>query len=145
MLNERISEQRGTHVEVVPKTEPPGSKGLPAPIPGKSRPLSKTHKQPDRSAFGRIVLLLQGGGALGAYQGGVYEALAEANLHPDWVAGISIGAINAAIIAGNAPNLRVEKLREFWERITDCCSALVPANWTYCWVAEIPHAVLLIK
>ena len=119
MLNERISEQRGTHVEVVTKTEPPGSKGLPAPIPGKSRPLSKTHKQPDRSAFGRIVLLLQGGGALGAYQGGVYQALAEANLHPDWVAGISIGAINAAIIAGNAPNLRVEKLREFWERITN--------------------------
>ena len=67
----------------------------------------------------RIVLLLQGGGALGAYQGGVYEALAEANLHPDWVAGISIGAINAAIIAGNPPNLRVEKLRGFWESITN--------------------------
>jgi hypothetical protein len=60
-----------------------------------------------------------GGGALGAYQAGVYEALAEANLHPDWVAGISIGAINATIIAGNPPNLRVEKLREFWEGITN--------------------------
>jgi NTE family protein len=68
--------------------------------------------------FERVVLLLQGGGALGAYQAGVYEALAEANLHPDWVAGISIGAINAAIIAGNSPKLRVAKLREFWERIT---------------------------
>jgi NTE family protein len=65
------------------------------------------------------VLLLQGGGALGAYQGGVYQALAEANLHPDWVAGISIGAINATIIAGNPPDLRVEKLREFWEGITN--------------------------
>jgi NTE family protein len=62
--------------------------------------------------FDRVVLLLQGGGALGAYQAGVYEALAEADLHPDWVAGISIGAINAAIIVGNPPNLRVAKLRE---------------------------------
>jgi NTE family protein len=68
--------------------------------------------------FECIALLLQGGGALGAYQGGVYEALAEANLHPDWVAGISIGAINAALIAGNAPEVRVEKLREFWETVT---------------------------
>jgi NTE family protein len=63
-------------------------------------------------------LLLQGGGALGAYQAGVYEALAEADLHPDWVAGISIGAINSAIIAGNPPEERVAKLRAFWEGIT---------------------------
>ena len=120
-LNERLSARRGTHVEVAPRTgsEPPGPKGLLAQIPDKPRPLSKTHRQPKRSAFERIVLLLQGGGALGAYQGGVYEALAEANLHPDWVAGISIGAINATIIAGNPPNLRVEKLREFWEGITN--------------------------
>ena len=57
-----------------------------------------------RLPFECVALVLQGGGALGAYQGGVYEALAEANIHPDWIAGISIGAINAAIIAGNAPN-----------------------------------------
>ena len=63
-------------------------------------------------------MLLQGGGALGAYQGGVYQGLAEAGLHPDWVAGISIGAINAALIAGNPPELRVEKLRRFWESVT---------------------------
>ena len=81
--------------------------------------MSETHIQAKRPAFDRVVLLLQGGGALGAYQAGVYEALAEANLHPDWVAGISIGAINATIVAGNPPNLRVEKLREFWERITN--------------------------
>lgn len=99
-------------------SEPPESADVLARLPGKSRQLSKTHRQPKRSAFERVVLLLQGGGALGAYQAGVYEALAEANLHPDWVAGISIGAINAAIIAGNPPNLRVEKLREFWEGIT---------------------------
>ena len=53
-----------------------------------------------RTPFEQIALLLQGGGALGSYQAGVYQALAEADLHPDWVAGISIGAINAAIIAG---------------------------------------------
>ena len=63
-------------------------------------------------------MILQGGGALGAYQAGVYQALAEANLHPDWVAGISIGAINAALIAGNPKELRLEKLRGFWDAIT---------------------------
>jgi NTE family protein len=68
--------------------------------------------------FERIALLLQGGGALGSYQAGVYEALAEADLHPDWVAGISIGAINSALVAGNPPEKRVERLREFWETIT---------------------------
>lgn len=68
--------------------------------------------------FACVALVLQGGGALGAYQAGVYEALAEASLHPNWVAGISIGAINAALIAGNAPEARVEKLRAFWQTVT---------------------------
>ena len=68
--------------------------------------------------FECVALLLQGGGALGAYQAGVYEAMAETGLCPDWVAGISIGAINSAIIAGNHPDKRVQKLREFWELIT---------------------------
>jgi NTE family protein len=71
-----------------------------------------------RPPFDCIALLLQGGGALGAYQGGVYEALAEASIQPDWIAGISIGAINAAIIAGNPPNSRVDRLREFWTQVT---------------------------
>jgi NTE family protein len=71
-----------------------------------------------RSRFEQTVLLLQGGGALGSYQAGVYQALAEAELHPDWVAGISIGAVNAALIAGNPPERRVEKLREFWEAVS---------------------------
>ena len=71
-----------------------------------------------RLPFERVALALQGGGALGAYQGGVYQALAEAALHPDWVAGISIGAINAAIIAGNSPESRVDKLREFWDLVS---------------------------
>jgi NTE family protein len=71
-------------------------------------------------------LLLQGGGALGAYQGGVYEALAEADIHPNWIAGISIGAINAAIIAGNPPNSRVDRLREFWTQVT----STAPWDWS---------------
>ena len=66
----------------------------------------------------RVGLVLQGGGALGSYQAGVYEALASSEYLPDWVAGISIGAINAAIIAGNAPKHRVQRLRSFWEEIT---------------------------
>ena len=66
----------------------------------------------------RLALLLQGGGALGAYQAGVYQALHEAGLEPDWVAGVSIGGINSAIIAGNPPERRLERLREFWETIT---------------------------
>jgi NTE family protein len=64
------------------------------------------------------VLLLQGGGALGSYQAGAYQALSEANLQPDWVAGISSGAVNAALIAGNVPEKRIEKLREFWEAVS---------------------------
>jgi NTE family protein len=71
-----------------------------------------------RTPFEQIALLLQGGGALGAYQAGVYEALAEADLHPDWVAGISIGAINSAIIAGNPPKQRVDALRAFWHAVS---------------------------
>jgi NTE family protein len=67
----------------------------------------------------RIALVLQGGGALGAYQAGVYQALHEAGLEPDWIAGVSIGGINAAIIAGNPSEYRVERLREFWEMVTD--------------------------
>ncbi|HTH62783.1 MAG TPA: patatin-like phospholipase family protein [Paraburkholderia sp.] len=64
-----------------------------------------------------VALTLQGGGALGAYQAGVYQGLAEAGIVPGWIAGISIGALNTALIAGNAPEHRVERLREFWETI----------------------------
>jgi len=67
----------------------------------------------------RIALVLQGGGALGAYQAGVYQALHEADIEPDWVSGVSIGAINSAIIAGNSRKRRLERLHQFWDRITD--------------------------
>ncbi len=72
----------------------------------------------DREALGQIVLVLQGGGALGAYQAGVYQALSEAGIEPDWVIGTSIGAINASLIAGNPPELRLRRLEEFWRRVT---------------------------
>src|SRR5271165_4383950 len=68
--------------------------------------------------FDRVVLVLQGGGALGAYQAGAVQALDEAEMRLDWVCGISIGAINASLIAGNPPKQRVERLREFWESVT---------------------------
>ena len=77
----------------------------------------KKVRSPDHARFEQTVLLLQGGGALGSYQAGVYQALAEADLHPDWVAGISIGAVNSALIVGNPPEKRVERLREFWEAV----------------------------
>lgn len=78
--------------------------------------------QPDRNSSttrpDKIALVLQGGGALGSYQAGVYAALDSARYLPDWVAGISIGGINAALITGNPPETRVTQLRRFWEQIT---------------------------
>ncbi len=71
----------------------------------------------DKSELGQIVLVLQGGGALGAYQAGVYQALDEAGIEPDWVIGTSIGAINAGIIAGNKRENRLPRLQEFWNRM----------------------------
>src|SRR6202048_1244199 len=72
----------------------------------------------------KVALVLQGGGALGSYQAGVYEALSTSQYIPDWVAGISIGAINAAIIVGNAPEKRVERLKEFWQTVSS------PVSWS---------------
>jgi predicted acylesterase/phospholipase RssA len=79
----------------------------------------------------RIALVLQGGGALGAYQAGVYQALHEANIQPDWVSGVSIGAINSAIIAGNPPEVRLARLQAFWERITDRRILGLHAGWRH--------------
>ncbi len=87
--------------------------------------MDNTH--PDHSttpAQARRVLVLQGGGALGSYQAGAFQALCAAHFEPEWVAGISIGAINAAIIAGNDARKRVDRLKEFWEMT----SAAVPWN-----------------
>lgn len=66
----------------------------------------------------QVVLVLQGGGALGAYQAGVYQALMEGGIEPDWVIGTSIGAINGSIVAGNDPASRISRLREFWDGVS---------------------------
>ena len=73
------------------------------------------------------ILVLQGGGALGAYQAGVYEGMVEQGFAPDWVTGVSIGAINAALIAGNHAGHRVERLREFWDQVSSGVPLVPPA------------------
>src|ERR1700751_1156232 len=83
-----------------------------------SNRVRKSNRTQARPPFECIALLLQGGGSLGAYQAGVYSALSVAHLAPDWVAGISIGAINASLIAGNPPETRVDMLRKFWDLVT---------------------------
>ena len=89
-----------------------------------------------RLPFETVALVLQGGGALGSYQAGVYEGLAAAGIEPNWVAGISIGALNTAVIAGNPPKLRVKRLREFWETICRPAVFLPPVEWMQSWVAN---------
>lgn len=78
----------------------------------------KTNSKANNSGNHRIALVLQGGGALGAYQAGVYQALHEHELTPDWIVGTSIGAVNAAVIAGNRRDNRLERLQQFWDRVS---------------------------
>jgi NTE family protein len=91
-----------------------------------------TRRKPARAALGtpkhdHSILVLQGGGALGAYQAGVYEGMVERGFAPDWVTGVSIGAINAALIAGNPPERRIERLREFWDQVSSGSPLMAPA------------------
>jgi NTE family protein len=88
------------------------------------------HAATDRAmtTHDQTVLVLQGGGALGAYQAGVYEGIAEAGLAPDWIAGVSIGAINASLIAGNRPERRLERLREFWDMVSSGMPLVAPTQ-----------------
>ena len=87
----------------------------------KSRPYHPAHE--------RMVLVLQGGGALGAYQAGVYEGFAEAAIFPDWVTGVSIGAINAALIAGNTLERRLPRLQDFWSRVSSAIPFTLPPGF----------------
>jgi len=82
---------------------------------------------------GQVVLVLQGGGALGSYQAGVYQALQEAGVEPDWIVGTSIGAINASLVAGNAPQDRLARLNEFWSRVQRASQWDFPSvdKWSY--------------
>lgn len=90
----------------------------------KQKPVHRPTSQVEVPDYDVVALVLQGGGALGAYQAGVYEGLHEAGIRPTWLAGISIGALNAAVIAGSPESQRVDRLREFWETI---CAA--PFDW----------------
>ncbi|TMH68403.1 MAG: patatin-like phospholipase family protein [Betaproteobacteria bacterium] len=92
---------------------------MPSNTPRPSKPRRPSHES--------TVLVLQGGGALGAYQAGVYEGMHEAGIAPNWITGVSIGAINAALIAGNRPEDRIPRLREFWDRVSSGIPLAVPA------------------
>jgi NTE family protein len=80
-------------------------------------PAATNEPKKERAIKEQVVLVLQGGGALGAYQAGVYQGLMEGGIEPDWVIGTSIGAINGALIAGNAPDQRIARLKEFWDGV----------------------------
>ena len=99
----------------------PKAKAKPARAPARPPAAARSRAVPapaaSASQYETVALVLQGGGALGSYQCGIYEGLHEAGIQPNWFAGISIGAINAAILAGNPPEQRVQRLRDFWERI----------------------------
>ena len=95
---------------------------------------SATFKQ-QRTSFAKTALVLQGGGALGAYQAGVYEALIETGYEPDWVAGISNGGINVAIIAENKPADRLPRLKAFWELMTSLVPHPLPQ------IGELGHQI----
>jgi NTE family protein len=100
----------------------------------------------DRGIRDEIVLVLQGGGALGSYQAGVFEALAAEGVAPNWIAGISIGATNAALIAGNAPADRVARLREFWELVSSAIPepAWTPGGHAHRWLNRLAAAHALV-
>jgi NTE family protein len=113
--------------------------------PGSTNPQGRTTPQSPADAvrdYETVVLVFQGGGALGAYQCGVYEGLDAAGVRPDWFAGISIGAINAAILAGNAPRQRLDRLREFWQRISTPALPLPREafDWQRQWLDALPKS-----
>ena len=90
--------------------------------------------------FESVALVLQGGGALGAYQAGVYEALVEHGVEPTWISGISIGAINSAIIGGNPPETRIERLRQFWELVSDNGDGGISDWWADMFTGDMARA-----
>lgn len=104
-----------------------------------NKPISSAPTPPSDNGlpYDIVALVLQGGGALGSYQAGVYEGLHEANIHPNWVAGISIGALNAAIIAGNPAELRVQRMKEFWETICQPAYFQPTADVLQTWVEQL--------
>jgi len=125
-----------------PAPRPPGRKPrAAAPVAAKPSHAAVSLQQ-RLAAYDEVALVLQGGGALGAYQAGVVQGLAEAGIQPTWVAGISIGAIHCALIAGNPPQQRAARLREFWDRVTR--PPLLPATpWEQDpWLSMLPPEAL---
>ena len=126
---------------------------LSAPLLHERTAASPERKRQCTAPFESVALLLQGGGALGAYQAGVYERLLELKIHPTWVAGISIGAINCALIAGNAEEDRVAKLRSFWEQVSsadnngwnDYFDAITLNNAARAWVNQMSAGQIMLK
>ena len=94
-----------------------------------TQPHTSPQEQPAKHKRPTVGLVLQGGGALGAYQAGVYEALGDSGIQPNWISGMSIGAINAAIIAGNTEDARIDQLKRFWDQVTAPWSWLDPAGF----------------
>src|ERR1700720_4765267 len=82
------------------------------------RVLARARSEKSLARFDRVALVLSGGSALGAYQAGAYAALENSGIRPNWIAGTAIGAINAAIIAGNLPHERTLRLRQFWQELS---------------------------
>jgi NTE family protein len=93
--------------------------------------------RPANALPGQVVLVMQGGGALGAFQAGVYQAMHEAGIEPDWVVGTSIGAINGALIAGNAPGERLPRLRQFWDKVAG--GAASASHWNAFGMGNLFH------
>lgn len=94
------------------------------------------HFRTELKKYEKVALVLQGGGALGSYQAGVYEGMAKHSILPNWVAGISIGALNCAIIAGNSPENRVDALKGFWEKICKPGGSIMPFDPVFSMVSE---------
>ena len=108
------------------QTRPEAAQNRVQPNSAPSNRASKNHAPLNRDRLnyeGQVILLLEGGGAIGAYQVGVYQALHEWGVEPDWIVGTSIGAINAALIVGNKREQRLDRLKDFWERLQQ------PAEW----------------
>ncbi len=131
--NAPMTASRRTRASRAPLAPTPKPDALVAPRPVVASP-------DEAAAAATKALVLQGGGALGAYQAGVYEALFERHKDMDWVAGVSIGAINAALIAGNAPEHRVARLREFWNLVSSAPGQMLPGwagerSWLNQWSA----------
>jgi NTE family protein len=99
------------------------------PSASKQATVRRARATPQTGLPGQVVLVLQGGGALGAYQVGVYEALHDAGIEPEWVIGTSIGAINAALIAGNPVGQRIERLNAFWQHVEQPMMNAGPLDW----------------